>query len=130
MKELITRIANRAVTSISDTPNIGHGAWLSQVQKMGDRGRYRAVVQGNGYEISIVAGDLNYSTPREYLRNFRDYTAWEVALIIDGKLYDVLDDPRFDNTVTKTLWSGDGLAPYVPTRQVQRIIDETEQILG
>lgn len=79
------------------------------------------------YRLSIIAHRFSYCTPRDTLRDLKDYTAMEMALLQDSKFVS-LNDPILLNF---PLWSqlGDCLCDeyaifgYVPVEIIQQFYE-------
>ena len=63
-------------------------------------GTWRCRENINNYEVSIVAGEYVYSTPRENLSDPNDFSEYEIAIFKDGEFTrEFFDSDHYDDVM-------------------------------
>lgn len=92
--------------------------------KRNDAGLYNRIICGNGFELSVQAGEYHYSTPRIDNAGRENYTAWEIAIFENDEWVVPINDKRFTSIAEHFDTSGiTAVAAYVPTANVQEIYE-------
>lgn len=93
---------------------------------------FKAIPCRHGLHLSIQASSGNYCWPRKTLSDLSQYEAWEIALIgkeihseIKGIGVNFAPMMRLSklSKFREHIYDEDDVAPYVPTRVVQQILD-------
>jgi hypothetical protein len=65
-----------------------------------EMGTWRCRENINNYEVSIVAGNYVYSTPRENLSDPNDFSEYEIAIFKDGEFTrEFFDSDHYDDVM-------------------------------
>jgi len=65
-----------------------------------ERGTWRCREKINNHEVSIVAGEFAYSTPRENLSEYSDFSTYEIAIFKDGEFTrEFFDSDHYDDVM-------------------------------
>jgi|TARA_B100001093_G_C26468104_1_gene859351 hypothetical protein len=68
--------------------------------KQDKMGTWRCRHNINNYEISVVAGEFVYSTPKTNLDNPHDFSGYEIAIFKDGDFTrDFFDSDHYDDVM-------------------------------
>lgn len=98
------------------------------LHRVSDRPDYFEHFQIGNLTVSLQGSRMAYSIPRETLPNSDDYLAFEVALFFsddhnDQWFHPELDE-RFSHCSWASYWRDDDVAPYVPRREIEKMLTD------
>ena len=84
---------------------------------------FKTLVKQGDLSLSVQASTAHYCTPRQFLTDLSEYTAWEVAIGFGGSCTHPSNVQLDLPDELAQIWGGDTVAPYTPTSAVQELYE-------